>query len=126
MNATTPLRADHIGSLLRPRELIDARHKLREGAIGKSELRAIEDRAIRDVVRFQEDIGLPFMTDGEFRRGAFFSHFVKTVDGMAVKATPFVFSNDAGDTAPAYAPYTSGRLRRTRGITTDEFRFVQL
>ncbi len=125
MNATTPLRADHIGSLLRPRELIDARHKLREGAIGKSELRAIEDRAIRDVVRFQEDIGLPFMTDGEFRRGAFFSHFVKTVDGMAVKATPFVFSNDAGDTAPAYAPYTSGRLRRTRGITTDEFRFVQ-
>jgi len=125
MAATAPFRADHVGSLLRPRELIDARHQLRDGAIGESELRVIEDRAIRDVVKFQEDIGLQVVTDGEFRRGAFFSHFVKTVDGMTVKATPYMFSNDAGDTAPAYAPYADGRLKRKRGITTDEFRFVQ-
>src|SRR6185312_15868915 len=57
--------------------------------------------------------------------GAFFSHFVKTVEGMTVKPTPFTFSNDAGDTAQAYAPYTAGRLNRTRGITTEEFRFVR-
>jgi 5-methyltetrahydropteroyltriglutamate--homocysteine methyltransferase len=44
---------------------------------------------------------------------------------MTVKVTPYMFSNDEGDTAPAYAPYASGRLRRNRGITTDEFRFVQ-
>jgi len=124
MNDTPPFHADHVGSLLRPRALIEARHKVREGRMAASELRAMEDRAIHEVVRFQEDIGLPAVTDGEFRRGAFFSHFVKTVEGMTVKATPFAFSNDAGDTAQAYAPYTVGRLKRTRGITTEEFRFV--
>jgi 5-methyltetrahydropteroyltriglutamate--homocysteine methyltransferase len=125
MNAKPPFRADHIGSLLRPTELIEARHKLREGKIKEADLRPIEDRAIRDVVKLQEDIGLHAVTDGEFRRGAFFSHFVKTVDGMTVKPTPFMFSNDAGDTAQAYAPYTSGRLKRAKGITTDEYKFVQ-
>jgi 5-methyltetrahydropteroyltriglutamate--homocysteine methyltransferase len=125
MNAQPPFRADHIGSLLRPPELIEARHKLREGKIKEAELRIIEDRAIRDVVKLQEDLGLQAVTDGEFRRGAFFSHFVKTVDGMTVKPTPFMFSNDAGDTAQAYAPYASGRLKRAKGITTDEFSFVQ-
>ena len=94
MSERPPFHADHIGSLLRPPELIDARHKFRDGALGENELHAIEDRAICDVVKLQEDIGLPVVTDGEFRRGAFFSHFVKTVDGMTVKATPFMFSND--------------------------------
>jgi 5-methyltetrahydropteroyltriglutamate--homocysteine methyltransferase len=125
MIATPPFHADHVGSLLRPRALIEARHKVREGTMAAGELRAIEDSAIREVVRFQEDIGLTAITDGEFRRGAFFSHFVKTVEGMTVKATPFTFSNDAGDTAQAYAPYTAGPLKRSRGITTDEFKFVR-
>src|SRR6476659_2194403 len=125
MTSKPLFRADHIGSLLRPPELIEARHNLREGKINADVLRALEDDAIREVVRFQEDIGLQAVTDGEFRRGAFFSHFVKTVEGMTVKATPFTFSNDAGDTAQAYAPYAAGRLKRTRGITTEEFRFVR-
>jgi methionine synthase II (cobalamin-independent) len=122
---TPPFRTDHVGSLLRPPELIEARHKLREGKINEEDLRVIEDRAIRDVVKLQEDIGLRAVTDGEFRRGAFFSHFVKSVDGMTVRPTPFMFSNDAGDTAQAYAPYTIGRLKRAKGITTKEFKFVQ-
>jgi 5-methyltetrahydropteroyltriglutamate--homocysteine methyltransferase len=125
MKQKPPFHADHIGSLLRPKELVDARHKLREGAITEKELHAIEDRAIRDVVKLQEDIGLQAVTDGEFRRGAFFSHFVKTVDGMTVKPTPFTFLNDVGDTAQAYAPYAEGKLKRRKGITTDEFAFVK-
>ncbi len=124
MNGVPPFRADHVGSLLRPREIIEARHKMRDRTIDQDELRSLEDRAIREVVKLQEDIGLPAVTDGEFRRGAFFSHFVKNVEGMTVKATPFSFSNDTGDTAQAYAPYTAGRLKRTRGITTEEFKFV--
>jgi 5-methyltetrahydropteroyltriglutamate--homocysteine methyltransferase len=119
-----PFRADHVGSLLRPRELIEARHKLRDALISEEDLREIEDRAIRAVVALQEDIGLEVITDGEFRRGAFFSHFVKSVDGMTVKETPFVFSNDTGDSAQAYAPYTKGKLKRARGITTEEFKFA--
>jgi 5-methyltetrahydropteroyltriglutamate--homocysteine methyltransferase len=120
-----PFRADHVGSLLRPREVIDARHRLREGTISEEQLHEIEDRAIRSVLKLQEDVGLKVVTDGEFRRGAFFSHFVKSVDGMTVKETPFTFSNDAGDTATAYAPYTEGKLKRARGITTEEFKFVR-
>ncbi len=118
-------RADHIGSLLRPKELIEARHQFRDKKISEAALKEIEDRSIRQVVKLQEDIGLEVVTDGEFRRGAFFSHFVKTVDGMTVKETPFTFANDSGDTATAYAPYTKGRLKRARGITTEEFKFVQ-
>jgi 5-methyltetrahydropteroyltriglutamate--homocysteine methyltransferase len=125
VNDGPPFRADHIGSLLRPRELIEARHKRREEVISEGELHALEDRAIRDVVKFQEDIGLHAVTDGEFRRGAFFSHFVKNVEGMAVKITPFTFSNDAGDTVQAYGPYAAGKLKRKRGITTDDFKFVK-
>jgi len=124
MNGKPPFRADHVGSLLRPQELIAARHKLRNGEIDQTALRDIEDRAIRDVVKFQEDIGLQAVTDGEFRRGAFFSHFVKSVAGMTVKITPFMFSNDAGDNVQAYGPYAEGKLKRAKGITTDEFEFV--
>ena len=125
MNGKPPFRADHVGSLLRPQELIAARHQLRNGEISQSELREIEDRAIRDIVQFQEDIGLQAVTDGEFRRGAFFSHFVKSVAGMTVKITPFTFSNDAGDSVQAYGPYAAGKLKRSKGITTDEFKFVR-
>jgi 5-methyltetrahydropteroyltriglutamate--homocysteine methyltransferase len=125
MNGKPPFRADHVGSLLRPQELIDARHKLRNGEIGENALREIEDRAIREVVKFQEDIGLQAVTDGEFRRGAFFSHFVKSVAGMTVKITPFTFSNDAGDSVQAYGPYAAGKLKRSKGITTNEFKFVR-
>jgi 5-methyltetrahydropteroyltriglutamate--homocysteine methyltransferase len=125
MNGKPPFRADHVGSLLRPQELIDARHKLRNGEIGENALREIEDRAIREVVKFQEDIGLQAVTDGEFRRGAFFSHFVKSVAGITVKITPFTFSNDAGDSVQAYGPYAAGKLKRNKGITTNEFTFVE-
>ena len=125
MNGKPPFRADHVGSLLRPQEVIEARHKLRDGKMSESALREIEDRAIREVVKFQEDIGLQAVTDGEFRRGAFFSHFVKSVAGMTVKITPFTFSNDAGDSVQAYGPYAAGKLKRSKGITTNEFEFVK-
>jgi len=125
MSRKPPFHADHVGSLLRPQQLIEARHKFRAGAISEDQLRQVEDHAIRGIVRLQEDIGLEAITDGEFRRGAFFSHFVKSVDGMTVKPTPFDFSNDAGDTVQAYAPFANGKLRRRKGITTAEFEFVQ-
>ena len=125
MNGKPPFRADHVGSLLRPQELITARHKLRSGEISENALREIEDRSIREVVKFQEDIGLQAVTDGEFRRGAFFSHFVKSVAGMTVKITPFTFSNDAGDSVQAYGPYAEDKLKRSKGITTNEFKFVR-
>ena len=63
-----PFRADHVGSLLRPQRLKDARARFQRDEITKDELRAVEDDAIRDVVEKQEAIGLQSITDGEFRR----------------------------------------------------------
>src|SRR5262245_26343281 len=63
-----PHHADMVGSLLRPRRLADARAEWREGRLPADELRPIEDEAITDVVAKEEAVGLPAVTDGEFRR----------------------------------------------------------
>ena len=78
MDARTepPFRAEHVGSLLRPRELVTARQKFREGRIDAERLRAAEDDAIRDVVALQEDLGLRVATDGEFRRTSWHMDFI--------------------------------------------------
>jgi methionine synthase II (cobalamin-independent) len=65
---TPPFRADHVGSLLRPPELLAARSDFADGRIGPEELRAVEDEAIRDAVALQREAGLQSATDGEFRR----------------------------------------------------------
>ena len=70
-----PFRAEHIGSLLRPRNLLDARRRHGAGEIDMAELRAFEDDAIRDVVALQEKAGLQVVTDGEFRRGTYSDSF---------------------------------------------------
>jgi len=68
-----PFRADHVGSLLRPPELLKARADRAAGKISAEELRAIEDSSIREVVAFQESVGLQSITDGEYRREIFYS-----------------------------------------------------
>lgn len=120
-----PFRAEHVGSFIRPPELIQARHDLRGGKIDERGLARIEDRCINDIIRLQEDAGLGVVTDGEYRRGAFFSHFVKSVGGMTVRKTAYTFHNDAGDTADTYAPYCEGKLIRNHGICTDEFAYAR-
>ncbi len=117
-------RAEHVGSLIRPPELIEARHAVREGRLERAALAALEDRCVRQVVRMQEELGLEVVTDGEYRRGGFYSHFVKAVDGLTVKPAPYSFTNYEMDTAELIVPYAEGRLRRARGICTEEFRFA--
>jgi 5-methyltetrahydropteroyltriglutamate--homocysteine methyltransferase len=77
-----PFRADHVGSLLRPRKLLDARARHAAGAIDDVELRGIEDEAIRDVVRMQADVGLRTATDGEFRRASWHMDFIYAIGGI--------------------------------------------
>jgi methionine synthase II (cobalamin-independent) len=67
MRTTPPFRADHVGSLLRPPKLLGAREDFSAGRISSEELRGVEDEAIREVVRMQEEVGLQSATDGEFR-----------------------------------------------------------
>jgi 5-methyltetrahydropteroyltriglutamate--homocysteine methyltransferase len=77
-----PFRADHVGSLLRPAHLLRARDQRAAGEIGADELRAIEDEAIRDVVRMQRDVGLRSATDGEFRRTSWHMDFIYRLGGV--------------------------------------------
>src|ERR1700752_4602726 len=79
-----PYRADHVGSLLRPRQLLEARAAARRGEITADALRAAEDKAIRDAVKLQEDAGLRSATDGEFRRDAWHIDFLKEFANVAV------------------------------------------
>ena len=74
---TPPFRADHVGSFLRPKYLLDAREQFFvKKEITAAQLRAVEDKAITEIVKFQEDIGLKSITDGEFRRTYFHIDFL--------------------------------------------------
>jgi 5-methyltetrahydropteroyltriglutamate--homocysteine methyltransferase len=96
---TPPFRADHVGSLLRPPELLRAREDFAHGRIPADELRAIEDDAIRDAVRMQEGIGLQSATDGEFRRASWHMDFIYQLDGIdpADEQIKVEFHNEQGD-----------------------------
>jgi 5-methyltetrahydropteroyltriglutamate--homocysteine methyltransferase len=82
--AGPPFRADHVGSLLRPPELLDARERFRTGAIDAAVLRAAEDAAIRRIVALQEGLGLKGVSDGELRRTSFHTDFLLRIGGMAL------------------------------------------
>ena len=78
-----PFRADHVGSLLRPPELLEARERFAGGAIDADALRAAEDAAIADAVALQRDVGLRTVTDGEFRRASWHMDFIYALDGVS-------------------------------------------
>lgn len=120
-----PFRADHVGSLLRPPELKRAFREHREGRMGNEEFAAIQDRAIRHVVALQESIGLLSITDGEFRRASYWSHFVEAVDGLEVREALFDFKDETGERMAFTAPHVCGRLRRERPISAEEIRFLR-
>jgi 5-methyltetrahydropteroyltriglutamate--homocysteine methyltransferase len=82
LRSAPPFRADHVGSLLRPKTVLKARDDHASGAISLEELRAVEDDAIRDVVHMQEDIGLQGATDGEFRRTSWHMDFICQLNGV--------------------------------------------
>lgn len=128
LRTTPPFRADHVGSLLRPPALLTAREDHRAGRISADELRAVEDEAIRQVVRMQEDAGLLAVTDGEFRRGSWHMDFLYQVGGVTrVQDTLTVrFRNEQGvlEFTPAALRVTA-RLHLPRPIFADAFAFLR-
>ncbi len=82
-----PFRADHVGSLLRPQVVLDARSKFESKQISAAELRRIEDDAIRYVVKRQEEVGLRCVTDGELRRGTWHMDFLCRIGGVTAAGT---------------------------------------
>jgi len=123
-----PFRADHVGSLLRPQPLLDARDDHAAGRIDDDQLRAVEDEAIREIVRMQEDAGLRSATDGEFRRASWHMDFIYQLDGITKEAghISVKFHNPEGDIefTPA-ALHVNGELGVSKTIFGDDFRFLQ-
>ncbi len=120
-----PFRADHVGSLLRPRKLKDAFRRHERGELDDEGLRAAQDDAIRGVVALQEGIGLHSITDGEFRRPWYYGHFVAAVEGLAVAPAKFEFKDATGDRISFTATENKGRVRRTRSISGEEIDFLR-
>jgi 5-methyltetrahydropteroyltriglutamate--homocysteine methyltransferase len=84
---TPPFRADHVGSLLRPAAIKEARTKHERGEMTAEALRAVEDREIEKVIKKQEEIGLKLATDGEFRRAWWHFDFFRGLDGVTFYET---------------------------------------
>ncbi len=85
--AKPPFRADHVGSLLRPAALKEARAKHAKGEITAAQLKEVEDREIEKIIKKQEEIGLKLATDGEFRRSWWQFDFFKGLDGVELYST---------------------------------------
>ena len=119
-----PFRADHVGSLLRPPALRQAFRQHAAGEIGDEEFARIQDAAIRDVVRLQEDAGLEVVTDGEFRRGSYWGRFVERLDGLAIRTAAFKFRDNEGHELEFTAPHVIAKVKRARPLALDEFEFL--
>lgn len=125
MSQQPPFRAEHVGSLLRPKALTSAFRRRAAGEIGDDEFAAVQDQAIREVVALQQDVGLKVVTDGEFRRGSYWGHFIDPVSGLSIKEARFAFRDDHGHEEAFIAPHVEGPVHRERGISLAEFGFLR-
>jgi 5-methyltetrahydropteroyltriglutamate--homocysteine methyltransferase len=125
---TPPFRADHVGSLLRPPELLSARSEFEAGRIDSDQLRAAEDEAIRDAVALQRDVGLQSATDGEFRRATWHMDFIYQLGGIerAPGDLKVQFRNPEGtvEWTPA-ALHVTERIHLDDTIFADAFEFLR-
>src|SRR5919107_4352608 len=124
--------ADHVGSLLRPRELLEARRAHQAGELDPPAFKAIEDRAVLDVIRLQEDAGCQVITDGELRRESFQSELVAAVDGFAgVTIDAWLWgawhSDELGDKTVERPPDMAvvEKLHKRRSLAAEEFTFLR-
>jgi 5-methyltetrahydropteroyltriglutamate--homocysteine methyltransferase len=120
-----PFRAEHVGSLLRPKSLTTAFRRHAAGEIDDAAFAEIQDQAIRDAVALQQDAGLKVVTDGEFRRGSYWGHFIEPVRGLGVRKAIYTFHDDVGDEQEFIAPHVEGKVSRGRSISVGEFTFLQ-
>ena len=127
-----PFRADHVGSLLRPQELLQARERRQSGELSAAALRQIEDRCICDVVKMQEDLGLQSITDGEYRRTIWHADFLRQINGVIVKegvaaqsgvARKFQSGDEEIERTPTRFEVAEG-LKHGHGIETDNFKYL--
>ena len=114
-------RAEHIGSLLRPKALTQAYRAFRAGRLPAHEFEPVRDQAIGEAVALQEQLGFEFVTDGEYRRASYWSHLIGAVAGLTIRPSLFDFRDDKGTRQPFIAPHVAGRLGRNHSLSSDEY-----
>ena len=118
-------RVEHVGSFLRPQRLLDAVRGHKAGQVGNDRLKEIQDDCVREIVAFQESIGLPTITDGEFRRRSWSAGFIDAVEGFGLRDGTLTFRNETSVVGVAASPYAEARLRRRRRIVTDDYEYLK-
>ena len=122
-------RTDHVGSLLRPTEVKDARRAYQDGRLELSELTAVENQAILNALERQRDVGMQVYTDGEFRRAGFQNDLIESVEGFVDTDTPAVvriWQGPGGQPAEqGTRQVVGGKLRQVRSLTGNQLPFLQ-
>jgi methionine synthase II (cobalamin-independent) len=121
-----PFRSDVVGSLLRPPFLVQAREAVAAGRLTPAEFKRVEDRAVDEAVRLQEEVGLDVVTDGELRRYAFFGHLVEALEGFdKLGGWAIPFHDEQGGELVFKRPVVVDRLRWRRGMCGEEFAYLR-
>lgn len=118
-------RVEHVGSFVRPERLLNAVRERKAGRIDDAQLKKAQDEAIRDIVAFQESIGLPSITDGEFRRRSWSAGFIDAIDGFGLRDGTLSFRDETRVIGVAASPYAKAPLKRKKRIVADDYRFLK-
>jgi 5-methyltetrahydropteroyltriglutamate--homocysteine methyltransferase len=122
---TPPYRADHVGSFLRPAYLLQAREQKANGEITPAQLRTVEDKAIAEIVRFQSDVGLQSITDGEFRRTYFHIDFLEQLGGVKTDIPVTVKKADGTEELAPPVIRVIDKVRHAKNIQLADFEYLK-
>ncbi len=125
IRTTPPFRADHVGSFLRPEFLLDARAQREKREITPEQLRAVEDKAIAEIVQFQADVGLQSITDGEFRRTYFHIDFLNQLGGVQTDIPVTVIQPDGSEELAPPVMRVVGKVEHVKDIQRADFEYLQ-
>ena len=120
-----PSRGDHVGSFLRPKYLLDARSQKAKGEITPEQLRLVEDKAIAEIVTFQEDVGLKAITDGEFRRTYFHVDFLEQIGGVKSDIPVTIIKPDGSQELAPPVMKVVDKVRHVKDIQLADFIYLK-
>ncbi len=120
-----PARYDHVGSFLRPQYLLEARAQKAKGEITAEQLRAVEDKAIAEIVKFQQDVGLHSITDGEFRRTYFHIDFLEQLGGVKTDIPVTIKKADGTEELAPPVIRVIDKVRHAKDIQKADFEFLK-
>ena len=123
--STLPARYDHVGSFLRPAYLLEAREQKAQGTISAEQLRQVEDRAIAEIVQFQQDVGLKSITDGEFRRTYFHIDFLEQLGGVKTDIPVTITKPDGTQELAPPVMRVIDKVRHAQDIQRADFEYLK-